>query len=245
MSTLERKPWTRDELILAINLYCKTPFGRIHIRNPDIIGLAAKLGRTPGSVSYKLANFANIDPSLDRKGASNVSKLDREVWSDFFENWEEMAFESELKRRKLYGSSDMIDSGEEVPSREGETKDATVKVRVGQRFFRDMILSSYNVTCCITGLNEPTLLVASHIIPWAKDKANRLNPMNGLCLNALHDRAFDRGFITIDQSYRVVVSSKVQHELIAKSHGQQIALPKRFLPSQELLDYHRVKVFNG
>ncbi|MBN1904592.1 MAG: hypothetical protein JW927_05800 [Deltaproteobacteria bacterium] len=80
MSTSERKPWTRDELILAINLYCKTPFGRIHVRNPEIIELAKVLDRTPGSVSYKLANFANIDSTLERKGASHVSKLDVEVW---------------------------------------------------------------------------------------------------------------------------------------------------------------------
>ena len=69
------KSWTRDELILAINLYCKTPFGRIHIRNPEIIELAKLLNRTPGSVSYKLANFASIDPSLDRKGVSNVCSV--------------------------------------------------------------------------------------------------------------------------------------------------------------------------
>ncbi len=77
----KRKSWTRDELILAINLYCKTPFSRIHMRNPDIIELSDSLGRTPGSVSYRLANFASIDPTIDRRGAVNVSKLDREVWS--------------------------------------------------------------------------------------------------------------------------------------------------------------------
>jgi putative restriction endonuclease len=97
MSKIRRKPWTRDELILAINLYCKIPFGKIHIHNPQIIKLAEYLDRTPGSVSYKLANFASIDPSLDRKGASNVSKLDREIWGEFFNDWEKMAFESEQK----------------------------------------------------------------------------------------------------------------------------------------------------
>ena len=97
MSKILRKSWTRGELILAINLYCKTPFGKIHYHNPLIIELAKYLGRTPGSVSYKLANFASIDPSLDRKGASNVSKLDKETWEEFFNDWEKMAFESEQK----------------------------------------------------------------------------------------------------------------------------------------------------
>lgn len=56
--------WTRDELILAFNLYCKIPFGTIHIRNPQIIALAKVLRRTPSAVSWKLANFASLDPSL-------------------------------------------------------------------------------------------------------------------------------------------------------------------------------------
>jgi len=97
MSAEERRAWTRDELILAINLYCKTPFGKIHIRNPNIIELAGLLNRTPGSVSYKLANFANIDPSLERKGASHVSILDRQVWNEFFENWDENCFDYSIE----------------------------------------------------------------------------------------------------------------------------------------------------
>ncbi len=85
-----RRNWIREELILAINLYCKTPFGRIHNRNPEIIKLANLIDRTPSSVSYKLANFASIDPSLQRKGASNVSKLDIDVWKEFFNDWEKL-----------------------------------------------------------------------------------------------------------------------------------------------------------
>ncbi len=245
MSGTERKPWIRDELILAINLYCKTPFGRIHIRNPQIIELAANLGRTPGSVSYKLANFASIDPSLARKGASNVSKLDREVWREFFANWEDMAFESEMKKRELYGASGSDEDNEEVTMREGETRDATVKVRVGQRFFRECVLSSYDNTCCITGLSNPELLIASHIVPWSRDKVNRLNPMNGLCLNALHDRAFDRGLITVDENYRVVVSKQADHDLLIKYDHQPLSLPKRFIPNQVFLDLHRSEVFRS
>jgi len=105
VSKSERKAWSRDELILAINLYCKTPFGKIHNRNPDIISLAKSLGRTPNSISYKLANFASLDLSLDRKGASNVSKLDKEVWSEFNANWDNMAYESE----KLAAETQCID----------------------------------------------------------------------------------------------------------------------------------------
>ena len=101
MNINKPKPWTRNELILAINLYCKTPFGRIHVRNQDIIALADKLERTPGSVSYKLANFASLDDLLPREGASNVSKLDKAVWNEFFQDWDGMAYESETRVSEL------------------------------------------------------------------------------------------------------------------------------------------------
>lgn len=77
-----QKLWTRDELILAANLYCKLPFGRLHRLNPDVINLASLIGRTPSSVAFKLVNFASLDPSLKArgiKGASNAGKLDRMI----------------------------------------------------------------------------------------------------------------------------------------------------------------------
>jgi len=136
MSIGERRPWTRDELILAINLYCKTPFGRIHMRNPEIIELSNMLGRTPGSVSYKLANFASIDPTIDRKGAVNVSKLDRAVWNEFFADWDAMIFESETRMAQLKKAESQVDESDDFLMRNGETRSAVVKVRINQNFFR-------------------------------------------------------------------------------------------------------------
>jgi len=249
-TSAKNKPWTRNELILAINLYCKTPFGRIHIRNQDIIALAEKLGRTPGSVSYKLANFASIDKSLPRKGAANVSKLDRSVWEEFFEDWDDMAYESEKRAMELIGDSrEKEEYSDTFP--EGKSRDAIVKARINQDFFRKMILASYDGTCCITGMAVPDLLVASHIVPWSIDSKNRVNPRNGLCLNALHDRAFDKGLITIDDSFRVVLAHRIFDKLrkrvpiIMEYEGAQLIMPKRFIPEQSFLAYHRENVFQG
>ena len=250
---IERKPWTRDELIIAINLYCKTPFGKIHYRNPEIIELANKLGRSPGSVGYKLANFASIDPSLDRKGASNVSKLDKQVWAEFYDNWDEMAFESEKLLAKLEGKTvaDIEPRSDDAIFGEGKTRNAIVKTRVNQAFFRKMVLSAYDNTCCITGLSIPDLLIASHIVPWAEDKKNRLNPRNGLCMNALHDRAFDRGLITILPDYTVKISSVLKkyskntaaQNFMLSYNNVAVKAPKRFLPDLEFLKYHNKKIF--
>lgn len=245
MGTAKRKPWTRDELLLAINLYCKTPFGRIHVRNPDIIELAEKLGRTPGSISYKLANFSSLDQTLDRKGAANVSKLDIKVWAEFYDDWEAKLSESESKMEELKGEPEVREDVPEYKIVEGETREAIVKTRVNQGLFRKIILSSYDGKCCITGINNAELLIASHIIPWSRDTQNRLNPMNGVCLNALHDRAFDKGLITINKDYRVVVSKKAKHELLLKYNSAQISMPSRFRPDQNFLKFHRNEIFRG
>lgn len=90
--------WTRDELTLAINLYSKLPFGKMHSRNPEVISLAKFINRTPGAVAFKLANFASFDPSLKQrgiKGASNAGNLDQVVWKEFYNNWDYVFEESE------------------------------------------------------------------------------------------------------------------------------------------------------
>jgi putative restriction endonuclease len=242
--------WTRDELILAVNLYCKTPFGKIHRNNPDVIRLASLIGRTPNSVSYKLVNFASFDPSLKArgiKGAQNASKLDEAIWNEFYNNWDKLPFESEKLLAKYAHSSveqlNNIDI-EELP-KEGKVRTQLVKVRVNQNFFRSMVISSYNNKCCITGLSNMSLLVAGHIKPWSIDEKNRMNPQNGLSLNALHDKAFENGLITILPSLKIKVSSIIKKDkdtatkdYFLKYENQQIILPKRFYPDKEFLEYH-------
>lgn len=112
-----------------------------------------------------------------------------------------------------------------------------------------MVLTSYDHRCCITGTTVPGLLIASHIIPWVADKRNRMNPCNGLCLNALHDSAFDQGLITITVDYRLKLSLALQ-EVNASNllffipfEGKQILLPQRFLPSAEAVAYHNKYIF--
>ena len=58
--------WSRDETILAFELYCRTPLGKIGQSNPDIVELAELLGRTPGSVGLKMHNLAHFDSTLQQ-----------------------------------------------------------------------------------------------------------------------------------------------------------------------------------
>ncbi len=247
-----QKLWTRDELILAVNLYCKLPFGKMHKATPEIIRFAELIGRTPSSIALKLGNFASFDPTLKErgiKGASNASKLDKQIWDEFYNNWDAALIESEnLLAQTKHTTIEKLNKIEvhDLP-REGKEKERLVKVRVNQSIFRTMILATYNNKCCVTGIDNADLLIASHIVPWSKDEKNRLNPMNGLCLNALHDRAFDKGLITISaDDYTIKISSKLKKKNIVESidqnfikfNGESILLPDKFLPSKEFLKIH-------
>lgn len=246
-----QKLWTRDELILAVNLYCKLPFGRLHRLNPEVINLANLIGRTSSSVAYKLVNFASLDPSLKArgiKGASNASNLDKEIWKEFINHWDYLPFESEKLLAKIEKTT--VEELNKIPEnelpKEGKTREQVVKVRVNQAFFRSSILASYNNTCCITGIQQPEFLIAGHIKPWSLDEKNRLNPQNGIAINALHDKAFETGLITITTDYKIRVSpilfrqkkSKSIEDYFLKYDNQDIILPSRFLPDTEFLKYH-------
>lgn len=246
-----QKLWTRDELILAINLYCKLPFGKMHKATHEIIKFAELIGRTPSSIALKLGNFASFDPTLKErgiKGASNASKLDKQIWNEFYNNWDAALIESEkLLAQVKHTTIEKLNKIEidDLPV-EGKEKERLVNVRVNQSLFRTMLLATYNSKCCITKIANKELLVASHIIPWAKDEKNRLNPMNGLLLNALHDKAFENGLITITEDYSIKISSLLKNkdapesieQLFLSYEGKQIYLPDKFRPSKEFLKVH-------
>lgn len=237
----ERKNWTRDELALALNLYCKLPFGKMDHRNPDVITLADYIGRTPSAVAMKLGNFAALDSSLTQKGLSSYSKLDREVWNEFFANETIILNTEETMER--------IASDNNTEQYEADDIIITGKARLRQGFFRNSIMANYDWQCCITGIAIPEILIASHIVPWRTDKRNRLNPQNGLCLNALHDQAFDKGFISIDNGMRIMISKfiprKKTYAFLLDFEGKAMTLPKKFHPSSEFLQYHREHIFRS
>ncbi|RZU38427.1 putative restriction endonuclease [Fluviicoccus keumensis] len=258
MTSSNSKLWTRDQVKLAFHLYCQLPFGKLHSRNPEIIELAGLIGRTPSALAYKLVNLASLDPSITgsgRVGMKNSSKLDQEVWDEFNANWEQLAVECEQQRQLLNTTKAMpnlVVADEIDADFSGETRAVIIQQRIKQQFFRKAVLSSYRGRCCMTGVSDNVLLVASHIVPWSQDKANRLNPRNGLCLSTLHDRAFDQGLLTLDSNYRVLLSESLLStgNLFLQTafwglQDQPIELPERFLPSPEFVQWHREHRFQG
>jgi predicted restriction endonuclease len=264
-----RKPWDRTELLLAMNLYCRIPFGRQHSHTPEVIDLANVLGRTPGSVAMKLNNLTSLDPDEQARGIKGLlgaSKLDRQIWDDFHKNWEEMAAESELLWRKIVQNQDLPRSLEKIaePLEEKTFSDdgfklpkgptesiRTQKVRLGQGFFRRTVLAIYIGRCCISDIPMSELLIASHILPWAVFPGERTNPCNGLCLSRLHDAAFDEGLITFDEDYRLVLSQRLKDYFPNESlqinfssyEGKPLRMPEKFFPNKKFLAHHQEHIF--
>jgi putative restriction endonuclease len=260
--------WTREHALIALNLYGKLPFGQFHHNNPVIIDVASRMGRSPGSLSMKLSNLASLDPvqrARGIKGLSGASKQDRDLWSEFQSHLETLGPESEQLLHDLFTKDDdrevdflvrdkiRLEPSPKPPSGPTETT-ASVRVRRGQQFFRQTVLSAYGVRCCISGINVPRLLVASHIKPWREFPEERLDPRNGLCLSSLHDAAFDSELITLDKNLGLVLSKQLKRffplpaleQNFVPFEGQSIRLPDKLAePDPAFVRFHRKKIFQG
>lgn len=244
--------WRRDELLLAMNLYCRIPFGRQHSGAAEVVELAKALRRTPSSVAMKLNNLTSLDPQERTRGVRGLpgaSQLDRSVWEEFQQDWERLAVESERLRAQLPENHQSSPLPECADGRaEGATEgEGTAKVRLAQRFFRQMVLTAYQDKCCVSGNPVRELLVASHILPWASHPEHRVNPRNGLCLSRLHDAAFDHGLIAFDDDSRLLTSRRLRDQFtndairdnFVRYQGKPLALPEKFLPDRGFLAEHR------
>jgi putative restriction endonuclease len=257
------KRWNRDELLVALNLYHKLTFGQLHARQPTIIALAEKLGRSSGSLAMKLCNLASFDSALQLrgiKGLPGASNLDREVWDEFHADLNETVPSSEEALRKLFDADEhsqlevLPTEGirlRKLPTGPTETF-ANVKLRRGQEYFRDAVLNNFGGCCGVTRLSIRELLIASHILPWGTHPTERLNVRNGLSLSRLHDAAFDRGLITFDDELRLLLSPRLKTELsqrvVAENFGAYAGEPLHLpddaaLPAPAFLAEHRAKIF--
>lgn len=229
-------PWSKEETMVAFNVYCKIPFNKSNQFHPLIIEFAALLGRSAASLNMKVGNFGRLDPTLRAQGIVGLrhgAKMEKEVWHEFMTNPDVMAIKSEEiidKLRRAHETAIEEDilkkqhSGEHVNSDKqrnktdfdilnnlpaGEERITTKKERIRQDFFRSVVLSAYNNQCCVSGIGNTELLDACHILDWATNEENRTNPQNGLCLNVFFHRAYDKYLFAVTPDYEIVISDKL------------------------------------
>ena len=249
--------WTREEMILAFNLYLKLPFGKMHRGTTEIIELANLMGRSVNSVTLRLVNYASCDPYHQQRGVKGMVgglKQCQPIWDEFANNRDTLLFESERILAEKEHQTIETKFNEllfDIQDLKGETKIREVKTRVNQNVFRQIVLANYNKQCAITGIDIPDLLFASHIIPWAASEQERLNLENGICLSALYDKAFDKGLIGINANYEVMLSIALQKnkgkdyfvKYFAPIEKVKLQMPQKYLPKAEFLEWHRDCVF--
>lgn len=256
---MPRNLWNRDEMILALNLYLKLPFGQMDARNFQVIHLANIIGRSPNAVALRLVNYAAHDPNLQQRGISGMShggKVCEEYWNEFVGDRERLLYESEKILAHYEGTTiekkyatEIRDLPEDI---KGEVKLRQVRTRVNQNVFRQIVLSNYDEKCALTGIDIPELLVASHIIPWAKNVQERLNPENGICLSSLFDKAFDQGFISFSNDYHILFSTRLKSNVCKEYYSQyfepvadaRLIIPRKYRINPLFLEWHRDCIFN-
>ena len=166
-----RKLWSRNEFILALNLYYKLPFGKLHSRTKEVQELAILIGRSVNAVALRLSNFAACDPYIINSGRTGMpggKDQCQPYWDEFANDREKLLFESERILAELQGTTveqkfkaSLLD----ISDYTGEEKIHEVATRVNQSIFREKVLSNYDYKCALTGIDIQQLLVASHIIP--------------------------------------------------------------------------------
>ncbi len=258
---MQSRRWSESETILALYLYFQLPFGQLHSGNPEIQRLADAIGRTHSSVAMKLANLASLDPKITdsgRHGLDGASKLDREVFARFQQDWTLLVAEAERLMQSDGSRNEptpLMETRTDFRWRKADGPSSIQRLseqRLGQGFFRRAVIANFDECCCITGIADQRLLNASHIVPWGSDVENRHNPANGLSLSATFDRAFDRGLLTVFTDGSVEISKQLLDSPSSETRAhfvpyqsKKIRTGARFDPDPALLAWHNKEQFVG
>ena len=246
---MARDNWTEEQITIVLYEYCRNPFGQFSATKPFVKELGQLLSRTPGAIVRKVGNLASFDPQMKARGVGglgHIGKLDEVVWNKYFGHWDKLAVDAEVliaKYKQKGLEESLIETIDLNNLPKGKERKQEVTRRINQDFFRG---TSYNNYCCITGINNRSLLEASHIVSWTKDEANRTTPQNGLCLNVLFHKAYDENLIGISPDYEIFVSdeffgAKLENvdvstkEYINSINHRKLIMPKGFLPDRDLL----------
>lgn len=247
---MAKNNWSREEILVALNVYCKIPFKTSRATNPIVMEYAKLLNRTPAALNLKIGNLGRFDENLRNQGIVGLGhggKLDEMVWNEFQTDSEKIIYESEQIIARLRNQTLEQSTGiETVDLPQGLDRTSITKTRINQRFFRIAVLTAYENKCCISGVSNIELLEACHISSWKDDVKNRTNPKNGLCMNPFFHRAFDNYLFTVTPEYKIEISDKmfdgiktvIFRQYLERINGTNIILPEKFLPDVKLLEQH-------
>lgn len=244
--------WTREEAIAAFALYCITPSRKMRVNNPMLLQAAEKIHHSIDSLVMYLRNFLYLDENTPEVGCTNTSQLQQKIYEEFKHDWFTLScMAEEYLGFELFSDDNTIPIAGAKPISSLTERSRTNKER---SIFRTEVFTAYDGKCCITGIDIPELLIASHIKDFSKSpKFQRIAPTNGLLLNSFHDALFDKGFITVRPDYTIQVSNHIKQHVntenafarkwILELDGCGIALPEKFKPDKDCLSWHNTHKF--
>ena len=148
-----------------------------------------------------------------------------------------------IKNKKL-GIDNRINSIEK-DLLEGQEKEMLIKARINQDVFRNNLIDKYG-SCAMCKINNPKLLIASHIKPWSvSDKHEKLDVYNGLLLCPNHDRLFDSGLISFDDEGKIIISNEMDtiNQIFTNINpDMKIAMDEN---TKVYMKYHREHIFKS
>lgn len=160
--------------------------------------------------------------------------------------------ESDVAAEALETDADEFEAfREQIEHKSYEVADSTATIKTrgsAQKAFAGAVKANYGYRCAITGVATKEFLVASHIVPWSKDQSIRLDPSNGICLSLFVDRAFEVGFLQIEDDLTVRIDwDRVggDHSLrsqLESYDGQKLSMPVKDAPRPEYLQTRRILV---
>lgn len=141
-------------------------------------------------------------------------------------------------KRKKRVAKKIDDLQAKISSLSQTEQEAVRKVRIGQGYFRDLLIERYNGKCALCDITTRSMLYASHIKAWAdcSTDAEKLDENNGLLLCSHHDSLFDKHLITFDSNGDLVVSSTLSadEKLSLRTHEiPSISLSSQMKPYME------------
>jgi len=257
-------PWSREELILALELYLRAGLLDDHSAEVQQLSEALKdlafvqkedpeVFRNPNGVAMKLANFAALDPNYKGKGLTSGGRLDKEIFEEFFGQPLALATETRLLRAQWQEMKEVDAVAESEEYYEPEIEDQSdqrekvnraIVLRRGQPSFRKLLLTAYDGKCAITGCNAPDALEAAHILGYRGNFSNKAN--NGLLLRADIHTLFDLQLLAVETTdMTCVVAERLLGTEYEELIGKELIVPedKECRPGRSHLNFHRANSF--
>ena len=136
---------------------------------------------------------------------------------------------------------EMIEEGLELLK--GLEKEVVAKARINQGKFREIMLKKYR-NCCLCGIDNPDLLIASHIKPWNEsNEIEKLSEYNGLLLCSMHDKLFDKGYISFNDDGTILVSEELSNINRIFSNIDENRIIEITNDNIPFIKYHRENIF--